>query len=171
MKYWSVDDLDVHTVTQNCENFIEANHTVDEAFQKCRNGDLSFDYINVNGINVAKDSEPSLLLTEIPIFINEDSSRELRNALMSSGCVVVYGTSGSGKTRSILEILAHNIGFYFVTHQESLRNLGSSDMEVMNSKLKSMLSPAFPLENAKFAKRFINFSLFSLFIIDSIIVF
>ena len=77
------------------------------------------------------DSVPSLLWhglgdrdkrqTTSKVYLHIDKEKDL-------GPTCLYGTSGVGKTRSILEYLSHNMGFLFVYANQKL-NGGSSDLK------------------------------------------
>lgn len=137
---WSKKDLSSDQVFFNCKDFIGSQDYVTAAFEKCRKKQLSYETININGIPVVVKPEPSLLLTQMTDVFDAETSNELTCRLQEHDFVVMYGTSGSGKTRLILEILAQRIGFYFVSHQDLQGKFGSEDMQNMFSKLRVKLS-------------------------------
>jgi hypothetical protein len=73
--------------------------------------------------------KPNLLLHDLGSFGHDKTLRErLQNIFMPSNHTFLVNTSGSGKTRLLLEGLCENWGFYFTSLIDSSM-LGSSDVQ------------------------------------------
>ncbi|CAB9518756.1 expressed unknown protein [Seminavis robusta] len=74
-----------------------------------------------------RDKYPSLVLNGLP---NSESHTEKVYEHIEAnkgGMIGLYGTSGAGKTRSVLEYLSRNLGLYFVASTK--HDAGSRDLE------------------------------------------
>ncbi|KAJ3132156.1 hypothetical protein HK100_005624 [Physocladia obscura] len=151
----SVDNFADQEVFQNCEKILRTvPYTV---LTQCRENFLKFESceFKYNGKSIVLfNSNPSLLLTDISNSIDIAKTAYVQDILKVSTTAVVLGSSGSGKTRTILEILATTAGFYFSTRQEAPVKLGSTDMQEMFKKLSEKLIPQDYKENEKYATRY-----------------
>jgi hypothetical protein len=128
---------------------------ISEAVNLCRQKGLKLPSMQCGRHDIpVANSSPYLLLANLLERIDESVTTDLEEKLLKSTCAVLYGTSGSGKTRTILEILARNPGFYFSSFQDIRHRLGSRDMHEMFLKLKQKLVPKMYTQNQEYAVRF-----------------
>jgi hypothetical protein len=81
--------------------------------------------------NPTEPEKPRLLLWNLDKKDKEQKSSKVYQYLeqcKKKGPTALYGTSGVGKTRNILEYLSHNKGLYFLA-KKSIRDPGSSDFQ------------------------------------------
>ncbi|KAL0562719.1 hypothetical protein V5O48_019362, partial [Marasmius crinis-equi] len=73
---------------------------------------------------------PNLLLHELEESLKEKNRDTRRRALFKKATqhTLLINTSGSGKTRSLLEALTKNWGFYFICKNPAEEGIGSSDL-------------------------------------------
>ncbi|OZJ05383.1 hypothetical protein BZG36_01977 [Bifiguratus adelaidae] len=77
--------------------------------------------------------------------------------LLDDVLAVVLGTSGSGKTRTMIELLCRRYGFYFSASVKGERSLGASDLATAKKRLADKLGdePKSPT-NDQYAEQYIN---------------
>ncbi|ORZ08266.1 hypothetical protein BCR41DRAFT_399329 [Lobosporangium transversale] len=119
--------------------------------------------ISRRGKPLAPMSRPSLLFLDLPASYPDDltpnrfRSNVILNALdnTASRDVPVFGVSGCGKTRSVIEVLCLQWGFYF---NASDRDLGSDDLSSLSASILDKTQDddnkiSNTESNIKFAKR------------------
>ncbi|GBB90669.1 hypothetical protein RclHR1_01770017 [Rhizophagus clarus] len=115
--------------------------------------------INASGIPVI-NGRPSFILHSLPGsdneegYLHKETLAELLNNVMKSPWLFLLGTSGSGKTRSLYELLCKTFGIYLSLSAGNVsRNLGSQDIDVSISELVQYLTND-PEKNTIIALRF-----------------
>ncbi|RGB36940.1 hypothetical protein C1646_757533, partial [Rhizophagus diaphanus] len=93
--------------------------------------------------------------------------------VMNSNYLFLMGTSGSGKTRSLFELLCRTFGIYLSLRAgNGSRNLGSQDMDISISDLGQYLTVNDPDKNTLIALRFTRAMLLGrLFILNKLLDF
>ncbi|GES79877.1 hypothetical protein GLOIN_2v1558481 [Rhizophagus clarus] len=120
------------------------------------------DSINASGIPVI-NNKPSFLLHSLPDnpesndhegYLHEEKLTTLLKNVKESQLVFLLGTSGSGKTRSLYELLCKTFGIYLsLSAGNGFRNLGSHDLDASISELGQYLTND-PEKNSLTALRF-----------------
>ncbi|GBC03588.1 hypothetical protein RclHR1_00520040 [Rhizophagus clarus] len=138
------------------------------------------DSINASGIPVI-EGNPSFLLHSLPDsdnnegYIPEDVLTNLIKKVMGQRWLFLMGTSGSGKTRSLYELLCRTYGIYFTLNTgngSKNNNLGSRDMDVTINDLGFKLVPNKLQENSNIALRYTRAMLLGrLFILTKLLEF
>ncbi|RGB27938.1 hypothetical protein C1646_717346 [Rhizophagus diaphanus] len=107
------------------------------------------------------DKRPFLLMSDLPVTNGDNGftdTTDLERRSQKKDIMIVLGTSGSGKTRTLIELLCKKYGFYFTSLVKE--NLGSCDLLMMIDhlfpKLKSSL-----VQNDAYAIRFSKCLLFA----------
>jgi hypothetical protein len=93
---------------------------------------------NVDGVSVPcfRDSQASLLFWKLG-SLNVDA---LLNRCVKEKVTIIIGTSGSGKTREIFEVLTRVYGLYFTLKEHVLSGPGSLDFTKMLQRFKHHVS-------------------------------
>jgi hypothetical protein len=104
-------------------------------------------------IPIADGGSPMLLLHRLQNPIDHTSYTEALRRVKEYLISVIYGTSGSGRTRIILEMLAQHLGLYFASDVTLSTNFASKDMFDMLTKLQERLVISQWTHNQKYVTR------------------
>ncbi|KAJ3378284.1 hypothetical protein HDU92_007509 [Lobulomyces angularis] len=101
-------------------------------------------------------NKPSLLIDELGRF-RSSALKPLKEKILNNEVIVLLGTSGCGKTRTIFEYLASNYGFFFTIKGSSNDSMpGSSDFKEFLRKMEIKLKTERGLDpNQGYVDRFI----------------
>ena len=110
-RFWSEHEIwDVNTTKLSLDSTLE---NID-----CDNIEMNvFQIININGveirsIHIGNSAKPHLLIDNLSVSISSCLPFLIKRLIRSS-LVILLGTSGSGKTRTIFEYLTQKYGLYF----------------------------------------------------------
>jgi hypothetical protein len=132
----SLEELSVDSVLENAKEYMD--YVCRGSYQT----KLKMATINVNNVEIpAPYGDPLLLLHELENPINLRGYKKTVKHIKGNVINVIYGTSGSGKTRTVLEMLAQHPGLYFASDIFKNTKFASQDMLDMITKLKSRLMP------------------------------
>ncbi|KAJ3214347.1 hypothetical protein HK099_006907 [Clydaea vesicula] len=138
----STDILDFDTVTKQ----------LNLLFSKCK-FDAIISYMEKTETKVDSCNKPSLLIDELGRF-RSSALKPLKEKILNNEVIVLLGTSGCGKTRTIFEYLATDYGFFFTIKGSSNDSMpGSSDfkefLKKMEIKLKRKRAVSQPRDEAQ----------------------
>ena len=168
---WSIDLSDERSVISAVDDNLSK---FDDIFIKCSKERLKLPIFEPNKdhpyFNAIRDLQlpsnpnykqrPFLLMNDLPTDGNvgiTDTS-DLEELSQIKECLVVLGTSGSGKTRTLVELLCKKYGFYFTGLTKE--NPGSCDLSMMINHLLPRLRDSLT-QNDIYAIRFCKCLLFA----------
>lgn len=161
-RFWSEHEIwDVNTTKSSLDSTLE---NID-----CDNIEKNvFRTSNINGVEIRTidfddTAKPQLLIDNLSVSISS-CLPVLIKRLIRSSLVILLGTSGCGKTRTIFEYLTQKYGLYFTFKgsREDQYIPGSADfqffLERMENRLKKYPSTDFETsaDNQKYVERFVQ---------------
>jgi hypothetical protein len=163
-KLWSVEDIwefdTSKALLNDTLNHINCDTIVSNLYRTIKVGQIEIRTI----ILVNNEENPHLLINNLSSHISE-TLVNLTNSIKSSNLLVLLGTSGCGKTRTIFEYLSSHFGFYFTFKgsREDQYIPGSSDFQFFLNRTLNHLK-THPLtcpdntidDNQKYVDRFLQ---------------
>lgn len=168
---WSIELSDTPTVVSNVDAFL---FKFSELFTRCCceklklpifKPDKAHPYYNAIRdlqipLNPKYEQRPYLLMSDLPIDgddgLTDTADLEKRSEIKE--CLIVLGTSGSGKTRTLIELLCKKYGFYFTGLTNE--NPGSGDLSMMIDHLPPRLKDSVN-QNSAYSMRYSKCLLFT----------
>ena len=117
------------------------------------------DTINAQRIPVIHDNQqPWFVLHDLPErngvgYVTRKKLEQLVEKVDNKGWVILLGTSGAGKTRSVFELLCDRFGVYLtpIPPQQNVMNLGSRDLYTAIDKIDRQKNRNRPIWNSDMA--------------------
>ncbi len=161
-KFWSEHEIwDVNTTKSSLDSTLEKIDC--DNIEKNVYQTLDINGLAIRSIHIDNTARPHLLIDNLSASISSCLT-ELSTRLIQTCLVILLGTSGCGKTRTIFEYLTKKYGLYFTFKgsREDQYIPGSSDfqffLERMENRLKKYPSTDFETaaDNQKYVERFIQ---------------
>ncbi|CAG8749792.1 33983_t:CDS:2 [Gigaspora margarita] len=163
---WSIRSVDNNSILLGVNQIIAP---FDQLFTKCSDEKLELHIFqpdrNHPSFNMIQklqipsnpeynNSSPFFLINDLPKDGHGGitDTTDLEQFSQTKECLVVMGTSGSGKTRTLIEFLCKKYGFYFIG--TTMGNPGSNDLHNMVQYMSSKLTRTSSTDNDAYALRF-----------------